>query len=113
MRKIEAIIRPEKLEPLRLHLKEVGYSGMMITEIEGHGRQGGVQHQWRGTQYKTTFLPKVRMEMVVPNDRVNKLVSAILDVCHSGNRGDGKILRPSRVRCHPHPHWRAGDKVLR
>src|SRR6267154_2016487 len=92
MKKIEAIIRPEKLEPLRLHLEEIGYPGMMITEIEGHGKQGGVQHQWRGSQYKTTFLPKVKMEIVVSDTRVKKLVAAIIEVCRSGNVGDGKIF---------------------
>ena len=92
MKKIEAIIRPEKLEPLRLHLEEIGYPGMMITEIEGHGKQGGVQHQWRGTQYKTSFLPKVKMEIVVSDIRVKKLVAGIIDVCRSGNVGDGKIF---------------------
>ena len=92
MKKIEAIIRPEKLEPLRLHLEEIGYPGMMITEIEGHGKQGGIQHQWRGTQYKTTFLPKVKMEIVVKESAIKKLVAAIIEVCRSGAVGDGKIF---------------------
>ena len=92
MKKIEAIIRPEKLEPLRLHLEGIGYPGMMITEIEGHGKQGGVQHQWRGAQYKTTFLPKIKMEIVVSDAKVKKLCAAIIDVCRSGAVGDGKIF---------------------
>ena len=92
MKKIEAIIRPEKLEPLRLHLAEIGYPGMMITEIEGHGKQGGVTHQWRGSQYKTSFLAKIKMEIVVTDSRVKKLVAAIIEVCRSGAVGDGKIF---------------------
>ena len=92
MKKIEAIIRPEKLEPLRLHLENIGYPGMMITEIEGHGAQGGVVHQWRGSQYKTTFLPKIKMEIVVPDTKVKKLCDAIIEVCRSGAVGDGKIF---------------------
>ena len=92
MKKIEAIIRPEKLEPLRLHLEGIGYPGMMITEIEGHGKQGGVSHQWRGNQYKTTFLSKIKMEMVVPDSKVKKLCAAIIEVCRSGAVGDGKIF---------------------
>jgi nitrogen regulatory protein P-II 1 len=92
MKKIEAIIRPEKLEPLRLHLDEIGYPGMMVTEIEGHGKQGGVSHQWRGTQYKTSFLPKIKMEIVVTDTQVKKLVAAIIEVCRSGAVGDGKIF---------------------
>jgi nitrogen regulatory protein P-II 1 len=92
MKKIEAVIRPEKLEPLRLHLEEIGYPGMMVTEIEGHGKQGGVSHQWRGNQYKTSFLPKTKVEIVVPNGQVKKLVAAVIDVCRSGAVGDGKIF---------------------
>ena len=65
---------------------------MMMTEIRGHGKQGGVQHQWRGTQYKTAFLPKIKMEIVVPDTRVKKLVAGIIEVCRSGNVGDGKIF---------------------
>ena len=92
MKKIEAIIRPEKLEPLRLYLEEIGYPGMMITEIEGHGKQGGVSHQWRGSQYKTTFLPKIKMEIVTSDTQVKKICAAIIEVCRSGAVGDGKIF---------------------
>lgn len=92
MKKIEAIIRPEKLEPLRLHLEEVGYPGMMVTEIEGHGKQGGIQHQWRGTQYKTSFVPKIKVEIVTVEKKVKKIVDAIVEVCRSGAVGDGKIF---------------------
>jgi nitrogen regulatory protein P-II 1 len=92
MKKIEAIIRPEKLETLRLHLEDIGYPGMMVTEIEGHGKQGGVNHQWRGSQYKTTYLPKTKVEIVVPNTQVKKLVAAVIEVCRSGAVGDGKIF---------------------
>ena len=92
MKKIEAIIRPEKLEPLRLHLEGIGYPGMMVTEIEGHGKQGGVTHQWRGSQYKTTFLHKIKMEIVDPDSQVKKLCAAIIEVCRSGAVGDGKIF---------------------
>jgi nitrogen regulatory protein P-II 1 len=92
MKKIEAIIRPEKLEPLRLHLEDIGYPGMMVTEIEGHGKQGGVSHQWRGSQYKTNFLPKTKVEIVVPDTQVKKLVAAVIEVCRSGAVGDGKIF---------------------
>ena len=92
MKKIEAIIRPEKLEPLRLHLEEIGYAGMMVTQIEGHGKQGGVTHQWRGAQYKTAFLSKIKMEIVVSDGQVKKLIAAIIEVCRSGAVGDGKIF---------------------
>ena len=92
IKRIEAIIRPEKLEPLRVQLQEVGYPGMMVTEIEGHGKQRGVEQQWRGTKFKTYFLPKVRVEIVVADKAVKKLVDCIIDVCRSGAVGDGKIF---------------------
>jgi nitrogen regulatory protein P-II 1 len=92
MKKIEAIIRPENLEPLRLHLESLGYPGMSVTEIVGHGKQRGVTHQWRGTQYKTPFLPKIKVELVVLDKLVDKLIEGILDVCASGKVGDGKIF---------------------
>jgi nitrogen regulatory protein P-II 1 len=92
MKKIEAIIRPENLEPLRLHLEGLGYPGMSVTEIVGHGKQRGVTHQWRGTQYKTAFLPKIKVELVVPDKLVDKLTEGIIDVCGSGKVGDGKIF---------------------
>jgi nitrogen regulatory protein P-II 1 len=92
MKKIEAIIRPEKLEVLKAQLEKTGYPGMMITEIRGHGKQGGVTHQFRGTEYKTSFLPKVKIEIVVTDKEVKKLEAAITEVCRSGAVGDGKIF---------------------
>jgi nitrogen regulatory protein P-II 1 len=92
MKKIEAIIRPEKLELLRQHLEKIGYPGMMVTKMEGHGKQGGVTHQFRGTEYKTSFLPKLRIEIVVTDAQVKKLSDAIVEVCRSGAVGDGKIF---------------------
>src|SRR4051812_48878015 len=92
MKKIEAIIRPDKLEVLRVQLEKVGYPGMMVTKIEGHGKQGGVSHQFRGTEYKTTFLPKIRIEIVVTDAQVRKLIDVITEICRSGQVGDGKIF---------------------
>ena len=92
MKKIEAIIRPEKLELLMLQLEEVGYPGMMVTEIRGHGKQRGMKHQWRGTEYKTSFIPKIKLEIVTTNNQVKKLVDTITEVCRSGTVGDGKIF---------------------
>src|SRR5262245_30561594 len=92
MKRIEAIIRPEKLEVVRTQLEKVGYPGMMVTKIEGHGKQGGVSHQFRGTEYKTYFLPKMRVEIVAKDSDVKKLTDAISEVCRSGAVGDGKIF---------------------
>ena len=65
---------------------------MMITKIEGHGKQGGISHQFRGTEYKTTYLPKIRVEIVVKDSQAKKLIEAIVEVCRSGQVGDGKIF---------------------
>jgi nitrogen regulatory protein P-II 1 len=92
MKKIEAIIRPEKLEILHQHLQDIGYPGMMVTDIRGHGKQRGTSHQFRGTEYKISFLPKVRVEIVVTDAQVKKLVDAISEVCRSGSVGDGKVF---------------------
>ena len=92
IKRIEAIIRPDKLEPLRVSLEEHGYPGMMVTEIEGHGKQRGVEQQWRGTRYKTYFLPKVKVEIVTSDKKTKKIIDTIIDVCRSGNVGDGKIF---------------------
>src|SRR4029077_12283748 len=92
MKKIEAIIRPEKLEILRAHLEKVGYPGLMVTEIRGHGKQGGVTHSFRGNEFKTFYLSKIKVEIVVTDSQVKKLVEAISEVCRSGTVGDGKIF---------------------
>jgi nitrogen regulatory protein P-II 1 len=91
MLKIEAIIRPEKLEIVCAKLKRVGYPGMMLMEMEGHGRQGGLHSHWPQGM-RVEFLPKVRMEIVIENkDQVNVL-KAIMVGARTGEEGDGKIF---------------------
>jgi len=92
MKRIEAVVRPEVLEVLRQQLEKVGYPGVMVSEIKGHGKQRGVSHQFRGTQYKEYFLPKVRIELIVPDAQVKKITEAIAEVCRTGQVGDGKIF---------------------
>ena len=92
MKKIEAVIRPEALEAVRQHLEKVGYPGIMVSEIKGHGKQRGVTHQWRGTEYKEYFLSKMRLELVVPESQVKKIIATISEVCRTGQVGDGKIF---------------------
>ncbi|NTV53728.1 MAG: P-II family nitrogen regulator [Candidatus Firestonebacteria bacterium] len=92
MKRIEAIIKPEKMEQLRLALEEVGYPGLMITKIDGHGKQKGVTRQWRGREYKIDLLPKAKVEVIVPDKDVKKIVKAIVDNVHTGEVGDGKIF---------------------
>jgi nitrogen regulatory protein P-II 1 len=64
----------------------------MVTEIQGHGKQRGTEQQWRGTRFQTYFLPKIKIELVVPDKSVKKIVDCILDVCGNGQVGDGKIF---------------------
>ena len=92
MKKIEVIIRPEKLEAVRSALENVGYTGLMITEIEGHGKQKGVVQQWRGEKYKVDFLPKIKIEIVVKDDKVESIIKTIIDNAKTGEIGDGKIF---------------------
>lgn len=92
MKKIETIIRPERLEAVRRALEAGGCAGIMITEIEGHGKQKGVVQQWRGEKYKVELLPKIKIDVVVRDADVDKIVKAIIDNARTGEIGDGKIF---------------------
>lgn len=92
MKKIEAIIRPEKLDEVRKAIEAVGYPGITITEAEGHGRQKGVVQQWRGETYRVEFLPKVKLEIVVGDADVDRIVQAVIKAAKTGAVGDGKIF---------------------
>lgn len=95
MKKIEAVIRPEKLDEVCQAIEAAGYPGITITEAEGHGKQKGITQQWRGETYKVSFLPKVKLEMVVNDADVERLIQAIVKAARSnsaGAVGDGKIF---------------------
>lgn len=92
MKKIEAIIRPEKLDEVRKQLDKSGYPGIMITEIEGHGKQKGIEQQWRGEKYKVDFLPKVKIEIVAKDSDADRILSTIMQTARTGAVGDGKIF---------------------
>lgn len=92
MKKIEAIIRPEKLSIVHDALKDLGYPGMTITEVKGHGVQKGIVQQWRGRQYAVEFLPKVKLEIVVPDAAVAQLLRTIRENAETGSIGDGKAF---------------------
>jgi nitrogen regulatory protein P-II 1 len=92
MKKIEAIVRPEKLDEVRQAIEAVGYPGVTITEAEGHGKQKGVVQQWRGETYRVEFLPKVKLEIVVGDADVDRIVQAIIKSAKTGSVGDGKIF---------------------
>jgi len=92
VKKIEAIIKPFKTEPVKEALMAVGVEGMTLTEVKGFGRQKGHSEIYRGTEYTVDFLPKVKFEMVVPDDRAQRAVEAILGAAKTGKIGDGKIF---------------------
>ena len=92
MKKIEAIIRPEKVDDVIVVLETAGSAGIMITEIKGHGKQKGITQQWRGEEYRVALLPKVKIEVVVKDADVAKIVTAIINTAKTGNIGDGKIF---------------------
>ncbi len=92
MKKIEAIIRPFKLDEVREALTEIGVRGMTITEVKGYGRQKGHTELYRGAEYKIDFLPKIKIEIVTPDNMVDKIVNAIIKAAKTGQVGDGKIF---------------------
>ena len=92
MKRIEAIIRPEKVDEVRRALEKVGFPGLNISEVEGHGKQKGVVQKWRGEQYRVELLPKARLEVVVNDKDAPKIVRAIQEAAKTGSVGDGKIF---------------------
>jgi len=92
MKKIEAIIRPEKLDELREKLDKKGFSGMTVTEVKGRGTQKGIKLEWRVGEYNVEFLPKIKLEIVVLDKDMDEVIKTICSVCSTGSIGDGKIF---------------------
>ncbi|MGB5984994.1 MAG: P-II family nitrogen regulator [Desulfobacterales bacterium] len=92
MKKIEAIIKPFKLDEVKDALNGVGISGMTITEVRGFGRQRGHKEIYRGAEYTVDFVPKLKIDIVVDETMADKVVAAIVDQAHTGKVGDGKIF---------------------
>ena len=92
MKKIEAIIRVEKLTSVKTALEERGYPGMTTYRVQGHGRQKGITQQFRGRAYKVDLLPKIKLEIVAHDDEVMPIIDTIVDVAQTGEIGDGKIF---------------------
>jgi nitrogen regulatory protein P-II 1 len=92
MKKIEAIIKPFKLNDVKEALQEVGVQGMSVTEVKGFGRQKGHTEIYRGSEYTVDFLPKTKIEMIVRDDQVDPAVEAIIKAARTGKIGDGKIF---------------------
>lgn len=92
MKKIEAIIKPFKMDDVREALAEVGVSGMTVTEVKGFGRQKGHTELYRGAEYNVDFLPKMKLEVILPDDQLELAIEAILKTAQTGKIGDGKIF---------------------
>ena len=92
MKKIEAIIRHFKLEEVKNALTESGVQGMTVTEVRGHGRQKGHTEMYRGTEYKVDLVPKMKIEIVVPEERLAEVIDAVVQSARTGQVGDGKIF---------------------
>jgi len=92
MKKIEAIIKPFKLDDVRQALSDIGVQGMTITEVKGYGRQKGHKEIYRGAEYLVDFMPKIKLEIVVPTERVDDVIAAVRNAANTGKIGDGKIF---------------------
>ena len=112
MIKIEAIIRSQKVEPVKTALDAINAGSMTVTEVRGRGQQKGITQQWRGAEYIVDFIPKVKLEIVVPDDKAENVVDIICNIAGTGNIGDGKIfLIPIKDAVRVRTKER-GDKVL-
>ena len=92
MKKIEAIIKPFKLEEVKTGLSEIGIEGMTVTEVKGFGRQKGHTEIYRGSEYTVDFLPKMKIETVLPDSQVESAITAIIKAAKTGKIGDGKVF---------------------
>ncbi len=92
MRKVEAIIKPFKLDDVKEALQRAGIEGMTVTEVRGFGRQKGHTELYRGAEYVVDFLPKIKLEVAVPDETADKVVQAIVEAANTGRIGDGKIF---------------------
>jgi len=92
MKKIEAIVKPFKLDDVKEALNDVGIQGMTITEVKGYGRQKGHKEIYRGAEYVVDFIPKVKVEVVVADDQADAVVAKIREAANTGKLGDGKIF---------------------
>ncbi len=92
MKKIEAVIKPFKLDDVKEALNEIGIAGMTVSEVKGYGRQQGHSELYRGAEYVVDFLPKVKVEIVVPVQKVDEVIEAITQAARTGKIGDGKIF---------------------
>jgi nitrogen regulatory protein P-II 1 len=92
MKKVECIIQPGRLDEVREGLTEIGVTGLTVTEVKGYGRQKGHTELYRGAEYTVDFIPKIKMDVVVPEDLVDQVIETIMEKARTGRIGDGKIF---------------------
>jgi len=92
MKKVECIIQPGRLDDVREGLTEIGVTGLTVTEVKGYGRQKGHTELYRGAEYTVDFIPKIKMDVVVPEDLVDQVIETIMEKARTGRIGDGKIF---------------------
>jgi nitrogen regulatory protein P-II 1 len=92
LKKIEAVIRPERLDTVMGELSKLGYPGVTISEVRGHGKQKGVTHMWRGAEYRVEFIPKIKLEVVVLEEDVSRVTASVVRAARTGSIGDGKVF---------------------
>ena len=112
MKLVTAIIQPHRLDSVRLALTEIGVAGMTVTEVRGYGRQKGHTEIYRGAEYTIAFLPKLKIEVALPDDRVDDAISAIIGAARTGKIGDGKIFVMDIVAAHRVRTGETGDNAL-
>ncbi len=92
MKRIQAIVRPEKLQIVKTALEDLNHGGMTLTEVRGHGTQRGITEQWRGQSFSVEYLTKVKIELVVNDSEVDSIIDRIIEAARTGEVGDGKIF---------------------
>ncbi|MCG3199091.1 MAG: P-II family nitrogen regulator [Candidatus Omnitrophica bacterium] len=112
MKLIAAVIRPNKIEELKAALSDIGIQGLTVTEVRGHGRQKGHKEIFRGKEYAVDLLPKVRIELALPDSKVDSVVSAIEKASRTGEVGDGKIFIMNLEDCIRIRTGERGDEAL-
>ncbi len=112
MKKIEAFIRPFKLEEVKSALSTKGIRGMSVTEVKGFGRQHGHKEMYRGSEYTVDFLPKIKIEMIVRNDDLDEVIDTIMESATTGRMGDGKIFVSEIVDAIKIRTGESGEEIL-
>ena len=112
MKLVVAIVQPHRLDSVRLALTEIGITGMTVTEVRGYGRQKGHTEIYRGAEYTIAFLPKLKVEVALPDDRVDDAIAAITRAARTGKIGDGKIFVMDILAAHRVRTGETGDNAL-